>query len=127
MEKTKQVQVNTSLKGFFREYLRALEPLHNVTPREADVLAHLLYYNFIYSDYPPKLKYKAIFDYDTKSQIREDLGMTVHQFLNILKSLRKKEIVQNNYINEKFQVFPDQEFSVIYKFNITDDIAMHKQ
>ena len=127
MEKKKQVDLKPTLKEFFRQYLEVLSPLHNITSREADVLSHLLYYNFIYSNYPEKLKNKAIFDYDTKAQIQEDLDMTVHQFLNILKALRRKGIVKNEKIDKSFQVFPDQQFQVSYKFDIQDDIDLHKQ
>jgi DNA-binding MarR family transcriptional regulator len=122
MEKNKQVKLDVSLKGFFRNYLEVLKPLHNITPREADVLSRILYYNFIYSNYEEKVRSKVIFDYDTKAQIREELNMTVHQFLNILKSLRKKGVLKGETINENYKVYPDNPFSVTFQFNITHDV-----
>lgn len=122
MEKNKQVDLNVTPKQFFRYYLEVLKPLHNITPRESDVLSRLLYYDFLYSNYDEKVRNKVIFDYDTKAQIREELNMTVHQFLNVLKSLRKKGALKGESINDNFKVYPDNPFAITFQFTITDDV-----
>lgn len=124
MEKKKKVSLKTDLKSFFRQYLEILKPLHSITSRECDVLSRLLYYEFIYRDYPEKIKSKAIFDYDTKLEIREELGMSKYQLLNIFKSLRKKGAIKNDTIDKAYRVYPTEDFAIIYQFDITDGVQM---
>ncbi len=121
METSKRISISTSRKSLFRQYLEIMGPFHNITSRECDLLAQLMYYNDKYGEYPPKLRSKAIFDYDTKNEIKEELGITTIQFNNLLKILRKKGAVKGENISEEFMIYPEDTTNIIFTFNIDSD------
>lgn len=120
MEK-KVITINTDLRKFFRQYLEVTSPFHNISPRECDVLAEFMYFNYLYSEYPDKLRRKAVFDYDTRQQMRDQLGITSQMtFNNYIKHLRKKGAIKGQDISEEFIVKPSKDYALIYNFKIKD-------
>ncbi len=94
---TKTIPIKTSRINFFREYLTLLLPIlerkvfnTKISKKEVDVLAALLYYNNEYRDIPEDLRWKLVFDQDTKVKIRAHLKMDRGSFDICLFKLRKK-------------------------------------
>ena len=70
---------------YFRQYLTIVNPLYDLSPRERDVLAYLLYLDYQYKDIPEKAREKVIFDYDSKISISKSKIMHYEKHLETLK------------------------------------------
>lgn len=89
-----------------------------------DVLAALLYYNNEYKDLPEDIKWKMVFDQETKVKIREYLKMDRGSFDNYLSSLRRKGALKG-YIGIHPVLSIDlpqdtKQFSLEFKFTIDE-------
>lgn len=118
----KVVNLETSRSRFFRQYLelvKSFHPYRSLRPKELDVLAFLYYYNDKYKELEPEIRWKVIMEYGTKEEIKEKCGdMTTANFNNILTSFRKKGIMVNNRVPDKFLLEVDEEFSFSINFKI---------
>src|SRR5690606_26853431 len=112
-------------ENFFWYYLTVLQPFLNLRKQEVQVLSKLLYYRYrimtqnnisneiIVND--------LLFGTQYRKKIRADLGLEDYSFNNILTSLRKKNIVIENSLNNK--IIPKVEnnfknFKLVYNFEI---------
>lgn len=77
--------------------------------KEKDVLNILL----LYQD---ALNYNILIDYDLRVRMREELGISEHNFNNLISSLRKKGVILDNKIN-KYYVNLVQQDSIQITFN----------
>lgn len=117
----KVIPVNTNTRKFFKEYLRLINPLVGLRGKELDVMAELLYYNYEFRDIPEEHRWKLIFDYDTKTDIRSSLGLSDASMNNNLSSLRKRGLIVNNRVAKFFWVYPEgDEMKIVFKFNLED-------
>lgn len=101
------IKIDTIPRKFFRqalEVLRNIPPLSSLRNKELDVLAELLYFNDRYSNIPQDLRWKLVFDYDTKMDIITYLDMKDVDLYNILTSLRKKGIIKGRQIDNTFGI-----------------------
>lgn len=126
MKNLKQANLNITLKNLFKKWLEITKPFHNLTSQQQKVLALLLYHHYrLKKDITNnKILWKMVFDYDTKSLIKEELGMKDSGFQNVLTSLRNKNIIKDNAIVTTY--IPDLEygsnsFKVIFNFNIVHE------
>lgn len=90
--------------SFFKQWFRFLQPIHNLTKREADVAATLVKHRYLLSKV---IKDNDILDRvtmseDTKRKVREECGITLQHFQVILGKLRKNKVLIGNRINLKF-------------------------
>lgn len=83
---------------YFRQYLTIVNPLYDLSPRERDVLAYLLYLDYQYKDIPEKAREKLIFDYDSKVAISNEYDIPMATVNNIMTSLRKKDYHKESFI-----------------------------
>lgn len=113
----------TTNKGlFFRQYLelvKILNPYRKLRAKELDVLAELMRYNDMYINIPYDDRWKLILHSENRQKIRETLGdMSDANFQNILSSFRKKGILVDNQVPEKY-LFPLDgktfEFKILFK------------
>lgn len=118
MEK-KTVGFKATIRQIFYTYVSIMNSFLKLSKRESQVLAELLFYNYQYKTYSESAKWKLVFHKDTKVQIQEDLGISVHQFNNILTSLRKKNLIVNNTIKKSLLIYPDQGLHL--EFNIRNE------
>lgn len=112
----KTIRFNAKLKQIFYLYVSIMNPFLKLSKRESQVLSELLYYNYEYRKYSDSAKWKLVFHKDIKVKIQEDLGISVHQFNNILTALRKKKLIENNTLKRSLLIYPDQGLKV--QFNI---------
>lgn len=113
---------STTKKKFFRQSLRFMAPITKLQDKESDVLAELLYYHNEHLALPEEVKWKMVFDSETKAKIREDLKMGSAHFANIISSLRKKAIITaNNQIARNYIITLDNSssFELIFRFPIS--------
>lgn len=103
--KGKELKLNTNSSRFFRQYLEVIKifsPYNKLRAKELDVLAEFMMYNNKHSSIEYEDRWKLIMHYGVKVEIRDRLGMSEASFNNILSDLRKKKILVNNKIPEKF-------------------------
>ena len=98
--KGKFIKIPVNEKSIFKSYLSLTKPLNKLGPKEIDVLSLILYYNHIEKPNFRKDedRWRKVFDYDTKMKIKEELDMKDYSLQNILSSLRRKKVVQNNVV-----------------------------
>ena len=115
MEK-KAIRFKANTKQIFYLYISIMNPFLKLSKRESQVLSELLSYNYDYKSYSESAKWKLVFHKDTKDKIQESLGISVHQFNNILSSLRKKKLIVDNRIKASLLIYPEKGLNV--EFNI---------
>jgi len=119
------IPVNTTTKKYFRqslEVLKILPPLNTLRPRELDVLAGFLYFDYKYKDVEIGARSKILFDYDTKLQIRETINIDEQSFNNCMTSLRKKGILKKRGIETNYglTISPEGTASITFNFKINE-------
>ena len=115
----KSVPIRTTENKFFRQYLELLNPLLRLRGKELDVLAEILYHNHRLENIPEKHRWKLIFDYDTKTEIRTKLELSDASLNNNLSALRKKGIIRKNKVAESFLIHPSNYCKLTFSFNFT--------
>jgi len=115
------ITIPTSKTKFFRqglEIIRHIPPLNLLSNRELDVLAHLLYYDYLYRDIPEDLREKLVFDYEIRVIIRDSIGISEAVLNNLITSIRKKGIITGKK-TISIGLNPDNP-DIIFKFKIED-------
>jgi len=77
-------------------------PYNSLSKREREVLAELNYYYSKLSSIEERKRNKLIFDYDTRREISEHLGVKTEQIYNIVSLLKKKGIIEKNRLVPKY-------------------------
>jgi hypothetical protein len=134
MDENKEViQLTTNHKSFYLEYLSLKKPVFEVMlsmvnkrkvklhPKLLHVFALFLYYNYKYRDIEEQLKWKMIFDYDTKVAIMNEVGINEGHLNTYISILRNIRLLVNKTINQHFIFYPDTDFELIFKFTFEDE------
>jgi len=114
----KNVTIPTDESKFYRQYLEILNPIINLRGKELDVLAELLFHNNRLKDIPEDLRWKLIFEADTKTSIRDKLNLSEASLNNNLTGLRKKRIIVERKVIKNFLVRLDENFSLKFNFKM---------
>ena len=116
--------IETSKRKYFRqmlELLKSIPPISNLTKANIDVLAELLYYNYMYKNIDIVIRHKILFDYETKVKIREFLNINAASLDNIFTSLRKKGFINSRGLVSDLGIDPDKrDIDLLFKFKIND-------
>jgi hypothetical protein len=115
--------MNIVPKELFKKWLSITHQFHKLKPQEEDILALFLYYHYKLKQEITnnKILWKVLFDYDTKNDIKKELGIKDQAMQNALTAFRKKKIIVDNVISKA--VIPeftktDDNFKIIFNFNI---------
>lgn len=119
----KNIEIKVDERKLFRYYidlLASFRPLSEVRKQERDVLAELMYSNYMYSqnfkNREDPNKWKLIFSYENKKVIEDNLKMSDATLANCLSSLRKHGMIENNSLKKVFRIYPDDEgYSLNFK------------
>lgn len=113
------IPLKATKDNFYRYYVELLNPIIKLRKRELDVLAKLMYFNNEYKDLPEEVRFKIVFDYDTKKKIADDLSISMDVLNNNFSVLRSKNIIVENKLAKGFQVYHDDDnFDLTFKFDI---------
>lgn len=118
----KSIPIHTTKGKFYRQYLEVVKvfpPFNTLRGKELSVLSELFRLNNEYSNIDSSIRWKVIFQYDTKIQMKNKLGISDANFNNILTSLRSKGLIVKNRVPDKYLFTIEEEF----KFNINFKIA----
>jgi len=123
----KSIPIRTTKSKFFRQYLELLNPILRLRGKELDVLAEILYYNHKLENIPEKHRWKLIFDYDTKAEIRQKLQLSDASLNNNLSALRKKGIIRKNKVTDSFLIYPNNYCKLTFSFNIGQENGIRNE
>ena len=99
------VRIPTTLNGkFFRYWFEFLEPFHNLTSREIDVIAAFVKQRYQLSKVikDDNILDKVIMSEDIKKKVREECNITLPHFQVIMGKLRKNKVITHGKINPRF-------------------------
>lgn len=123
--KTTVQRLKVNRKAFFRMWVMMIQPFLKLRNQEVQVLSELLYQRFLISKEVKNQKMidELTFNLKTRKAIREELGIKMYSFNNLIASLRKKGIIKDDRINPK--VIPDvdhntSKFELKYSIEIED-------
>ena len=114
----KIIKIPTTEEKIFRQYLEIFNPIIKLRSKELDVLSQLLYFNDKLKDIPEEHRNKILFDYDTKKEMQNKIGLSGAYFDNCLSILRKKGIIINNKLIKNFLFYPDKDVKLTFNFVI---------
>ena len=124
MEKPNNIiEISTSIKDLFRYWFMFLEPLHNLTNREIDVITAIVRNRYELSKVVKDnaLLDKIILNDESKQKIREECNLSYQHFQIIMTKLRKQGIISHdNKINPKCipNINSEDNFSLLLYFTI---------
>ena len=85
--------------------LSCLEPFKSLRPKEREVVARILKLSDELKSIPKEQRGLLIFHQDNKKRIAEEMEMTIDNYYNLILSLRKKGIVDEYGIVEKYSSY----------------------
>lgn len=127
--KQESIPVKTTEERFFIEYLIIKKPFLEIIlskvnktkvvihPKPLRVFALLLYYNYLYREYEDEIKWKMVFDYDTKVKIMETLDISEGQLNTYLSTLRTIKLLNKKSISKPFIFYPESGFELTFRFD----------
>lgn len=103
-KKVKTANVKIERKQFFFKWVEFTRPFHGLRKQLQDLLAWLLYHHYELSQVikNENILWKQVFDYDTKVQIMKEMNIQQSTMENLLHSLRKVGVVENNRIKQVY-------------------------
>jgi len=117
--------IRTNTRDFFVQImvvLGGIPPFEELSPREKELLGHLLYYNYKYRSIDEDLRCKLIFDYDTRLDIRSKMGISEFNFNNLKTSLTSKGLISGKKIllHKSIMNITPENPKIIYNFIVND-------
>lgn len=118
--------INTSLLNVIRYWLFILRGRHKLQKKQEDALSLIIHQYIVYSKdiTNPKFIWKLVFDYDSKKEIAETLGITTINLENYLTKMRHANVIIDNKINPNYMpglLSDTKEFSLHFNFNIVQN------
>ena len=81
-----------------------------------------MYYNNEHKDLAENIRFKIIFDYDTKVKIAEDLNISMDVLNNNFTLLRSKKIIVDNKLAKGFRILHSgDDYELTFKFQFDDE------
>jgi len=110
---------------FFRVLLDVIDkfpPIKGLMKREMDVLAELMYQNYLNQNITDFNKRQVIlFSTDSRNIMIERLNMSAGSFNDYLSRLRKKKVItKDNKLMQFLNIIPDGKYEFNIKFDIND-------
>ena len=98
------IRIPCSLSDFFKYWFLFLEPFHNLTNREVDVITSFVRQRYELSKVikDNEILDKVAMSEDVKKKVREECGITLQHFQVIMGKLRKNNVIIDGKINAKF-------------------------
>lgn len=98
------IKVETTLKDFFANWLRYLEPLHGLSEKQIQLASAFLRVRYELSKKitDDELLDTTVLSTKVRKQIKEELGITTANFQVILGDLRRHGFIRGNRFVHKF-------------------------
>jgi len=82
--------------------LSSIQPFKTLRPKELEAVGKLLTLTDSLKDIPKEQRNLLIFHQDNKKRMAEEMGMTIDNYYNLILSLRKKGLVDEYGIVDKY-------------------------
>jgi len=79
----------------------SFKPFSLLNNRERQIYSELLYVDHELKNLDERKRNKLVFDYDTRREIGQKLGISVSSIYNIMSSLKKKGFIGSNTLEQK--------------------------
>lgn len=90
-----------------------------LTQAELEILSYLIYYNDKYKTIKEAdVRMDLLFSTTIKSKIKKEFDVSTHKLETYLNKLRKKNVIENNSINERFIIYPEQSLQVQFNSSL---------
>lgn len=102
----KTVNINANKKDIFYHYLNVTTVLHKLSPKEKHLLSLFLFYADREKHNFKKQEdlWNKVFSHEIKEQIMMDMDIKSSSIHNLMTSLRKKKVIQDNKIAAQYIV-----------------------
>lgn len=121
-----KLTIPTDDKRFFRqvlEILSSIPPLSKLRNRELDILAGMMYYNYLYKDLDDDIRTRVLSSKVTKKEIREMLEMSEDVYNNNMSIIRRTGMIEKSgRLADALQIFPGSTYKIEFNFNIEKDV-----
>ena len=94
--------------------LNDIPPFNKVRPKELELYALLMYYNYKYRKLPFEERNIQIFNYKQRLKMAKELNIKVSGVYNLMKGLRQAGIINKNLLIAKY-ILPKTK-SLIFSF-----------
>jgi len=118
-----KINIKTNKKLFFRqalEIVKHIPPYNKLRPRELDVLAQFLYYENEFKELSEDVRGKILFDYDTKQNMRDFIGINEAVFNTTISTLRSKGFISGKILKSPINFNIDSP-EIIFKFKLEEE------
>mgnify|MGYP001074391566 CR=1 FL=1 len=97
------------IKQLYNGYVLLVSSMFKLTPKQATILAELLFQNYMLLDrvQDEKLRWNVIMDSDNRRHMMERIKVGRQTFLNSITELRKKDILKGNRVIPNLIVYPE--------------------
>jgi hypothetical protein len=100
---------------------------NQLTESELEMLSYFIYFNDVYKSIPENdVRMDLLFSTTIKNKIKKEFNISTHKMETYLNKLRKKGIIENNVINEKFIIYPDSSLEITFSCKITSRVESNK-
>jgi hypothetical protein len=117
-----KLPIVTNERKFFRqvlELLRGIPPLDKLRNKELDLLAGIMFYNYLYRNLGEDIRWRVINNKTTKKELREYLGMGEDVYNNNISIIRKTGLVDSaGRLSKALQIIPESTFKIEFEFKI---------
>ena len=118
-----KIPITTNAEKFYKQIVKLLSefaPLDKLFPRERQLLALILYQNYLLRDIPEDKRNILLFSKDMRRTMRDKLGVSEDYFNTNLYKLKKNGIITKDNKIPKFfsRILPKDKFEFSIIFNI---------
>lgn len=121
-----KLTIATDEKRFFRQALEILSgfpPLDTLRNRELDLLAAVMYYNYIYRNLDEDIRWRVINNKTTKKELRELIDMNEDVYNNNMSIIKKTGVIdKSGRLATMLQIIPGEVYKIEFTFNIERDV-----
>jgi len=113
-----KVRIKTNEDTYFLKLLLILNnipPFNKLRPKELELYAYLLKVNHKYRNIPFAERNKLIFNYDTRIEISNKLGIKMPGVYNILSTLRRIKLLDESTLIPKYILNKVPELTFIFE------------
>jgi hypothetical protein len=114
----KEVKIKSNPEKFFIQYLNLLSPITKIGGKEEEVLAELMYQNYVKSHIPEDDRFKLIFSSTMRASMCERLNISGAVFRNAISKLRKSGVIVEDKLHKSFIIELSENMEIKFKFTI---------
>lgn len=81
----------------------SFKPFNTLNNREREILSELLYLDYELRQLDQRKRDRLIFDYDTRQEISQKLGISTNSIYNIMSALKRKGFIGKGTLDRRLE------------------------